>query len=81
MIELGTEVIDEVSGFTGIAVARHTYLNGCARISIQPKAKKDGSFIEALCFDEPQVKTLSKKKLKGDNSTGGPAKYPDRRTY
>lgn len=36
MINLGDEVQDTVTGFQGIAVSRHVYLQGCDRITIQP---------------------------------------------
>ena len=81
MIELGTEVRDVVSGFTGIATAKHTYLNGCARITVQPVIDKEKKLPEAQTFDEPQLEIVSKKKIKGKNDTGGPEKYSDVRRY
>jgi len=41
MIELGLEVRDVVSGFNGVAVAKHSYLNGCYRVTVQPKIDKE----------------------------------------
>jgi hypothetical protein len=81
MIELGTEVKDKVSGFTGIATAKHLYLNGCCRMTIQPKITKDGKLPDAETFDEPQLEVVTKKKIIGDNTTGGPEKYSDKRKY
>jgi len=81
MVELGTEVRDVVSGFCGITTAKHTYLNGCSRITVQPKIDKDGKLPEAQTFDEPQLELIGKKKIKGENNTGGPEKYSDVRRY
>lgn len=81
MVELGNEVMDSVSGFAGVAVARHSYINGCSRITIQPKVNKDGTLPEEKTFDEPQLVITSKKKINGKNDTGGPEKYSDVRRY
>jgi len=62
MINLGDEVIDTVSGFKGVAISSHHYLNGCTIITIQPKISKDGKLPEAQAFDEPQLKIISNKK-------------------
>jgi len=80
MIELGDEVKDTVTGFKGTVVALHHYLFGCTRVSVQPLAEKD--FKEAVAFDLPSLVLVKKKKVaKGDNTTGGPAKYSDTRRY
>ncbi len=55
MIKLGQEVKDRVSGFQGIAVAWTMYLQGCARVTIQPKVKKDGTLSDSKTFDEPDL--------------------------
>ena len=62
-VELGDEVQDLITGFKGIAICRHSYLTGCARISVQPKIVK-GVIPEDRSFDEPQLKVLSTKKVK-----------------
>lgn len=51
-IELGDKVKDTVTGFTGIAVARTTWLYGCDRILVQPLVDKDGKIPEDRAFDE-----------------------------
>lgn len=79
---LGKKVKDRVSGFTGIAVSEHRYINGCMRITIQPEVDKDGKLPETATFDEPQLEiVISKKKIKGENTTGGPEKFSDIRKY
>lgn len=76
MINLGDEVKDKVSGFRGVAVARHEYLQGCLRISVQPPIDKDGKLPDALAFDEPQLVVVKTARVAtGQRDTGGPAPY------
>lgn len=76
MINLGDKVKDTVSGFEGIAVCRHSYLNGCDRITVQPPTNKDGTLPAELSFDEPQLKVTKKKVVaEGNKETGGPEKH------
>jgi hypothetical protein len=78
LINLGDEVIDTVSGFKGIAISKHLYLQGCARISVQPPIDKDGKLPETASFDETQLKVVEKQKIRqGFTDTGGPDKYAD----
>jgi len=78
VVKLGDKVKDSVSGFKGIAVSRHAYLNGCDRISIQPAVNKKGEILESQTFDEPQLKVMQKKVIKlGDRTVGGPSKFMD----
>ena len=78
MAELGDLVKDKVSGFKGIAVSRHSYLNGCDRISVQPSIDKTGKHPESVTFDEPQLIVLKKSKCSGGSKEpGGPEKYSD----
>jgi hypothetical protein len=64
MITLGAEVKDKVSGFVGIAVAKHNYINGCTRITVQPKVDKQGKLPDSQTFDELQLSVISKKIIK-----------------
>lgn len=81
MINLGDEVMDTVSGYKGIAIARHDYLNGCTRFSVQPKIDKDGKLPPGEAFDEPQLKVTKALKIVVEamsqpvRRTGGPTKY------
>lgn len=79
MVELGDKVKDTVSGFNGIAVGKHIYLQGCVRITIQPPIDKEGKLPEANTFDEPLVIVLKPKYVvtKKKEKPGGPAKYKD----
>ncbi len=78
-IELGDEVKDSISGFIGIASAVHVYLDGCVRISVQPKVRKDGKLPENQAFDEPRLVVLKKNSVKkGRDDVGGPDKFIDK---
>lgn len=80
-ISLGDRVKDKVSGFQGVAVARHTYLAGCDRISIQPPVDKDGKLPDSMTFDEPHLELVEPAVVHdGPRGVGGPEKYmPSRR--
>jgi len=64
MVECGDEVEDKVTGFKGIAVAKHSYLQGCDRITIQPEIDSEGKMQEPMAFDEPQLAILKVQKIK-----------------
>ncbi len=73
MINLGDKVKDGVSGFTGIAIGRTVWLQGCDRVIVQPPVGKDGKLPDCATFDEPQlilIKAKVVKKAKSDK-TGG----------
>ena len=76
-VKLGDRVRDEVSGFVGVVVSEHNYLNGCRRLSVQPKVDKDGKLPEIQSFDDPQLKLVEEEVAERDNTTGGPSKYED----
>lgn len=75
MIKLGEKVKDVVSEFIGIAVARTTWLYGCARIEVVPKVKKNNEKEESIWFDEDGLMTIGrgviKKPKKKPKPTGG----------
>ena len=81
MINLGNKYKDVVSGFIGIAVSRHSYINGCERITLQPEIDKDGKLPQTETFDSPQLKEIEITTIKQNNLTGGPEKYSDIREY
>lgn len=72
-VQLGDKVKDSVTGFTGIAIGRTTWLHGCDRIIVQPEGvNKDGKLFETNSFDEPQVVVIKAAKVKeGNHKTGG----------
>lgn len=75
MIKLGQEAEDSVTGFKGICVAVTHWLNGCVRVTLQPKMGKDGKCPDAVTFDEPQLKLVGKGVKVGPQDTGGPLPF------
>ena len=75
IFDVGDEGRDTVSGYTGIVISIHEYLNGCRRITICPKCKDDGTFMDERTFDEPQMELLQRRAWKGPvaplRETGG----------
>lgn len=74
---LGDLVEDRVSGSTGIVVALHQYLQGCDRMSVQPRVKKDGTLPETKSFDAPDLIVLKRAAVQVTESgpPGGPSKF------
>jgi hypothetical protein len=54
-IKLGHEYKDVISGFTGIAIAKTEWINGCVRVTLSPKLDKDGKFQDSVCLDIEQL--------------------------
>lgn len=78
-IKLGCLARDTISGFTGIVIAITDWLNGCRRITIQPKELKDGKPIESHTFDVEQVELVKPEPAKAaQKSVGGPSISPAR---
>ena len=74
--DLGDQVKDSVSGFEGIVMAKHIYLNGCDRLSVQPKVGSDGKLPESMTFDIMQLKVVKRGFVKTfSKDTGGPEKF------
>lgn len=78
-IKLGQEVKDKVTGFTGVAIGRTEWINGCARVIVQPKVDKDGKVPDCLNIDEPQLEVTGEGAYKKEETnTGGPLDLPTR---
>lgn len=80
-LNLGDKVKDTVTGFTGIAVARTTWLHGCDRVTIQPEGlTKEGKVHDNFTFDEMQLVVVKENAVKSTREgvnktkkvTGGP---------
>lgn len=72
-INVGDVCKDTITGFKGVCVCRTEWLNGCARIGIQPQElSKEGTPIEIQMFDEQQVELVGKKNYMPKRDTGGP---------
>lgn len=75
LVEMGQLVFDPVKDLEGTVMGRAVYLNGCARIFIQPKQKGEKER-KSWWVDEPQVKSRNsfiKKVKKEEKKRGGPA--------
>lgn len=72
MIPLGVEVKDTITGFRGTVIARTVWLHGCIRITVQPKAKDDGTQPDGVCIDEPQLELVkaARAQAKGKGAHG-----------
>ena len=76
-LKLGSLARDTITGFEGVIIARTEWLNGCVRVSLQPRELKDGKPIEAICFDIQQV-TLVEPGAGATKQSGGPMPNPSR---
>ena len=56
---LGKMVEDKITGFKGIATAITHWLNGCTRISVQPRELFEGKPVKEDWFDDTQLILLS----------------------
>lgn len=81
-ITLGDKVRDPVTGFEGVAVARHVYLTGCNRITIQPPVEDGSSELPSTnALDAPLLVVVEsqyveyKEPTVGQKPPGGPPKY------
>lgn len=58
-IELGKKVKDKVTGFTGIAVTKCEYLNGCIQYEVAAPVDKDGKKTDTIWVDEVQMEVIN----------------------
>lgn len=77
-MKLGDTVKDTVTDFTGTVVSRHEYLNGCVRLSVQPRELKDGKPIESQGFDIEQLQLVKAAEPRAVVPSGGPHNDPPR---
>ena len=71
-IELGDKVKCKYTGFTGIAVARTEFVNGCVQYAVAPKWDGKGLGIEEIQIDEQSLLIVKpvKKEIKKDEGGG-----------
>jgi hypothetical protein len=74
----GDRVKDVITGYSGIVIAEHTYLNGCKRVTVQPEKLADGKLQDAQTFDVEQLSVVKPKVHSLLAPTGGPEKTPAR---
>lgn len=70
---LGDEVVDEITGFTGIVICRTQWLNSCNVYGVKSRKLKEGAVTATEHFDQPQLSTVKEKVIEPSRSTGGSA--------
>jgi hypothetical protein len=70
-IVLGNKVKDKVTGFTGIAICKCLYLNGCIQFHVSPKVDRKGDLRCDEWFDEQQLVYVAKGLVVEPKPTGG----------
>lgn len=71
--ELGQEVKDKITGYSGIIIGRTQWLTNCNTYSVKPKVLKDGVPMDSIGFDEPSLVLVEPKPImKESRSVGGP---------
>jgi len=78
MIELGDIAKDSITGFEGTVVCISTWLNGCSRLTIQPRKMRLGKPVEPETFDALQLVRVAKGNVTPQRETGGPRPAPVR---
>lgn len=73
-IKLGDKYRDTISGFEGTAIARHEYIHGCTRITLQAAAQ--GGEIKEYSFDAPALEAVDGPQTFTSQRTGGPRPTP-----
>lgn len=70
---LREKVKDKITGFTGIAVAKCEYLNGCVCYEVRPDKLKDGCMLKTEWIDVQQLELVnpSRRKLPSDKGASG----------
>lgn len=77
-MQLGDIYKDKVTGFVGVAVSFHQYLNGCQRLALQPQELHDWKPIESQVFDVEQLEHIGPGVSITPKPTGGPRDVPAR---
>ena len=59
-VTLGKTYRDKVTGFTGVATAKHEYLNGCVQYSLEGRVKEgaEGEKPAAIGVDVQQLEAV-----------------------
>lgn len=79
-INTGDEVKDSITGFSGVAICISSWLNGCVRVTIQPRELHEGKPIDAQTFDVEQIEVVKSATHAPLRKTGGPHDAPRRQS-
>lgn len=77
-IELGSTVIDKITGYKGTVIGRTEWLYGCRRYTLQAKEIKDGKPVGSISIDEDAAEVVEQSEPHVMKTTGGPAPEPSR---
>ena len=86
MIQLGQKVKDKITGFTGIAVARVEYLNGCVQLLVRakmstPKKGDNQEYPKGTYIDIEELDVVGKGDIikinKRKDPSGGMRQHPE----
>lgn len=55
MIQLGSYVRDQITGFEGTVTGLVTYLTGCSQALVEPMVNRDGEAREAAWFGQQRL--------------------------
>jgi hypothetical protein len=69
--QLGQQLRDLVTSFTGIAVSRIEYLNGCIQYGVKPKVDEKGAMPEVQYIDQHQLEATGESISIEKDDTGG----------
>ena len=70
-VELGDKVKDLITGLTGVATARISYLTGCDQVGVTGCAGKDGKYPETHYLDIHRLVVVKKQAVKLHSHTDG----------
>jgi len=73
--DVGDEVRDTITAFTGVVVCRTQWLHNCNTYGVKPRELKDGRPQDSVHFDEPALELVAKENVKttpAEERTGGP---------
>lgn len=59
-INLGDRVVDNLTGFTGLVVARTEYLTGCSQILVLPNIDKNSEYPNGVWIDVERLDIVDK---------------------
>ena len=71
-IQLGDTVKDIHTGFTGVAVIKLIFINGCIQFEVAPKVNKKNELQESVGIDIQSLKVVKRKTPPRKKPTGGP---------
>lgn len=80
-VQLGDRVKHHITGFVGIAHCISFWLNGCARVTIQPEGLEKGKAKDTYTVDDIELVVVKKAAFKSADArdNGGPRPEPARR--